>query len=264
MSVNFRVLDENYLFESQTDFTSSGVDASFPLSNLKHQFRSKVVRLTPVAAENWIVFDLKTTEEIDSIAMVWPALDLSKLSNVATIKMQANATDVWTSPAVSVDMTYNELYNMASHYFSADQSYRFWRVLISDPLNPHGYIEVPKIILSKAKTMQSPNTGFEFSESDQSKVSRTEFGQEYSDINPITNSIKFAWSFISEDDMDTLSKIYNNVGKTETVFVSLDSQASLFNDRNKYVIYGKLKGKMSHKHTQSIYFDPSMEVLETM
>ncbi|MEE8598670.1 MAG: hypothetical protein V3S69_04040 [Dehalococcoidales bacterium] len=264
MSVDFRLLDSNYLFESQTDITSSGVDASFPLSNLKHSFRSKVARLTPVAAENWVTADLKTTEEIDSFVMVWPALDLSKLSNAATIKLQANATDVWTSPALSVDITYDEQHNMASHYFTADESYRFWRVLISDPLNPYGYIEVPKIWLGKAVTMQSPDIGFSAKKSDQSKVTRTEFGQQYSDINPIMKTFEFNWSVMDETDRDKLDEVFQRVGNTGPVFMSLDSAAELFNNKDKFSVYGTISGDLSSKHRQSIYFDPALTIVETM
>src|SRR4051812_33410514 len=94
-----RLMNQNFTTEDATVITASSASTNFPASNLKNTFRSKRWRSTGVTSE-WVVFDVVTTEPIDSVVLLWSKEDGIRLSNTAVVKIQANATNVWTSPAV--------------------------------------------------------------------------------------------------------------------------------------------------------------------
>jgi hypothetical protein len=103
-----------------------------------------------------------TTEEIDSVVILWPKEDGIRLSDTAVVKIQANATDSWGSPAVDQTLTIDNTYMVASHYFSTDQSYRYWRVVIEDVGNPYGYVELGMVWFGKSLSIQKAKNGFKF------------------------------------------------------------------------------------------------------
>ena len=70
----FRIMDFNYVFQSNVDLTASTADSNFPVDNLTSTIRSKVWRTTSVTAQS-LVIDLKSTEEIDSFVMFFHPLD---------------------------------------------------------------------------------------------------------------------------------------------------------------------------------------------
>lgn len=159
MSVDFRLLDFNYIFQSDVTLTASTEDTNFPVSNLKKFFREKVWRSTTTTAV--LDIDLQTEEEIDSFAMIWDPILESKLSDNATVKLQANSTPSFAAPAVDVTLTIDDDTETALHFFDSSQSYRYWRLDISDPANAFGYIEVPKLFLGEKLTLTKvPQTGF--------------------------------------------------------------------------------------------------------
>jgi hypothetical protein len=89
-----------------------------------------------IHTEEAVVFDLITTEAIDSFALLFDPLGGVQLTSSATLRLQANATNVWTAPSVDVALTLDTDFDAASYFFSSNQSYRFWRLKIVDPRNP--------------------------------------------------------------------------------------------------------------------------------
>lgn len=262
MSCEFRILDFNYAWQAATSVTATTESPDFPASNLKNQIRAYSWRSTGVSAQA-VVFDLRTAEEIDSVVLVFDHTTGCKLSTNAVIKVQASATNVWSSPPVDQTLTVDETNMVASHYFSTAQEYRYWRVYVDDPTNAFGYIEIPKVILAKATQLsQNPNNGFSYKLKDQSKTQLTEYGHSYSDIYPNRRAFDFDYGAITEADMQSLSDIFERVGSVRCIALDLDSTASVF-DKDRFFIYGKLIGEVESKHRVFSYFDSGLTVEET-
>src|SRR4051812_21363761 len=100
-----RFLTTNYCTESATVVSSTNIDTNFPASNLKNPLRSKRVRTSVGTTTLAVVFDMQTTEDINSVVLLWPKEDGIRLTDSATVKIQANATNVWTSPSVDQTVT---------------------------------------------------------------------------------------------------------------------------------------------------------------
>lgn len=258
---SFRILDYNYTWQSNVDLTASTASANYPVSNLQSLHRTKVWRTTSVTDQT-VVIDIKTSEEIDSFVMLFHPLDGCKLTNAAVITVQGNATNNWTSPAVSVTATYDDDHEIASYFWSTSQEYRYWRVKITDPTNTTGYLEIGKIVLTKATQLsQCPDIGFGYGNDDLSTVSKTEYNQVYSDVKPNVKSLDLGMSLLTYADWETLQDIYDRVGSTVPIVISLDTDETLY-DKDRFMIYGTMPSDFNGKHRVVTYFDQSLKIRE--
>lgn len=261
MSCDFRLIDYNYVFQSETDIFVSSENPDFPKTNLRNYSRSKMFRTTATAAQ-WVVFDIDSIEEIDSFAMIFNPLEEIKLSPLAVVKLQANATNSWGSPAVDVTLSISDREDLISHFFSTDQVYRYWRVYIDDPSNTWGYIEIPKIILGKKILLnRSPEIGFEMTEKDLSVVEKTPYGHKYFDVYPTVRSLSFDFNMMDYEDIKLISDSFNFAGTVSPVLCVMNADASLF-DKDFFSIYGTYMGSLKLAHVVKQYFKVPVEIEE--
>jgi hypothetical protein len=254
-------MNQNFCTEDATVITTSTANTNFPASNLKHPFRSKRWRSTGVTSE-WVVFDLSTTEAIDSVVLMWSKEDGILLSNTATVTIQANATNVWTSPAVSQVLTINNTYELASYYFTSAQNYRYWRVLITDPGNPNGFLELGVCWLGKGLVIDNAQNGFTFQLVDTSKLSVTPFGNVYVDEYPILALMSFSYQYLSYSMMQILENAYRTNGNRDPVMVCLDAEGATF-DKDHYTVYGHFGNDFTTTHVvYNILNSPTIHISE--
>lgn len=98
----------NLVEQDATVITGSTEDSFFPASNLKSTFSSKVWRSTTASAN--VVFDFVTTEPVDTL-IVKSHYDTGR-GFLGSLTFEANATNVWTSPAFSTTVSFNDTYNL--------------------------------------------------------------------------------------------------------------------------------------------------------
>ncbi len=256
-----KLMNQNFCSEDATIISVSSQDPSFPASNLKHPFRSKRWRSTDVDSE-WVVFDMITTEPIDSVLIFWSKEDGIKLSNTATVKIQANATNVWTSPAIDQTLTIDNTYMLASHYFTSDQNYRYWRVLIQDSGNPNGYVELGVVWLGKGLALPNAQNGFTYTLLDKTKVTTNDFGHTYGDEYPTLMNLDFQYQFLDYSVIQIIDSAYRDNGTKYPVVIVIDPEDDVF-DKDHFTIYGKLKPSLQLKHVNyNMLSTDSMSVLE--
>jgi hypothetical protein len=262
----FRILDDNYAFDPSVIITATSEDPNFPASNLRRYHRSRVWRSATVDSPQRVVFDLRSIEEIDSFALLFNPIrgEGVKFSDSAVIRLLASATNVWSSPAVDVTLTLDQDYEVITHFFTTAQSYRYWAVEVSDPGNAYGYIEIPKIILSKSTQLsQAPEIGFSDTLEDQSKTDETAYGHRYADLYPTRRSMEFSYSAMTSDDIETLQRIYARVGKVTPIAVALDPTETLF-DKDRFFLYGYLNSSFKAGHRFYSFFDSGLSIEEAL
>lgn len=216
-----------------------------------------------IHTEESVVIDTSTEEEIDSFVCVFDAQDGNKLTQSAVVKLQANATLNWTSPAVDVTLSFDEMFNSYSHFFASSQSYRYWRLKIVDSENPNLQVEIGKIILGKGTVVQGPENGIVMKSMDLSKVTSTPYGHRYVDIYPQQRSFEMSFAVMDLDDVNTLYGIYQRLGNFTPFLICLDTQADLF-DKDKFMLYGYFNGDFVESQKVTRYFDMKLSVLEAM
>lgn len=211
-----------------------------------------------------VVIDLGNTQNVDSFAVLFHPFEGAKFSSAATVKLQANAHPVWSSPSVNQTLTYDNTYNVMTHFFSSDQAYRYWSIEVTDPENPNLYVEIPKVLLANATNLtQLPNLGFTESRGDFSSKRYTEYGQVYVDQNPSRRKLTFPYEVLSDTDLESLMSIFDRVGVGTPIGIGLDTQGSVF-DKDRFFIYGTFVEAMQSEHVFYNLFNAGFSIEETL
>jgi hypothetical protein len=259
---DLRIVDRNYLFDPTVGLTASSESSNFPVSNLRKFFRSKVWRTTGV--EESLVIDLRSAEEVDCFAMVFDPTLSNRFSSDATFRLQASATNVWSSTPVDVTLTMDEDSECLTHYFEEAVEYRYWKISITDEFNPDEFLEIPKIILGKSLAITKlPQAGFQFTLKDPSLRQKTVYGHEYVDVLPIQKALGFSLNYVPVDQAELLWKSYYRTGIANPVLVILDSQEALF-DKDRMTIYGKYASDIQAAHALRNLFGFDLVIEETL
>ncbi len=125
-----------YTFKFDTGtITSSSEVTGLPDDNAVHAFVARVWRTTGDTSE-WIKFDMGSAKKITMVAIFG-----HNLTSGATVTVEANSSDSWTTPAYTATITWNERVLVKF----LDQTYRWWRITFADAANPDGYIEIGRI-----------------------------------------------------------------------------------------------------------------------
>lgn len=208
-----------------------------------------------------VVFDLKTSQNINSVVLLWPKEDGIRLSTTAIVKIEASATDVWTAPAVSQTLTIDNNYLVSSHFFTTAQSYRYWRVTIQDPQNPYLYVELGVVWIGENTLFDEPENGFKYGIKDLSNISRTEFGNEYVDEYPQIATLEFKYNFIKYSTAQALENAFRTNGIRKPVLVAFDQTESVF-DKDHFLIYGKMESGFDTEHISYDIFKGGIKITE--
>lgn len=204
-----------------------------------------------IHTEEWIKFDLITTESIDSVVLLFPKEDGIQLSSNAVVKVQANATDTWSSPAVDQTLTIDNTYEIASHYFTTDQNYRYWRISIVDSANVNLYVSLGVVILGKSEFVHTPDNGITYSLTDTSSVQRNDFGNEFVDEYPCIATLDMNLSVMDYADAKIIENAFRINGVRKPIFIAIDETSSVFN-KNHFAIYGKFEPTFG---LSQVYYD---------
>lgn len=208
-----------------------------------------------------LVFDLQTAQDISCIALFWPKEDGIRLSQTAVVKIEANAVNSWTSPALSQTLTIDDNYMVASHFFATPQEYRYWRITIQDSQNPNLFVELGLAWIGEDVGFNEPENGFKFRLVDPTVESKTDFGHSYSDEYPLINQLEFNYKYIDYETMQGLEDVFRQNGNRKPVLVCFDDQESSFN-RNHFLIYGKLGRNFDTDHVVHTLFQGGLKITE--
>lgn len=209
-----------------------------------------------------LIFDVGSTEGIDTIALFPDLRRGFNLSSEAVIKIEANYADSWASPALSETVTIDENNAMFIKFYDTDQSYPYWSVKIIDKSNPNLQVELSKLVLGKAVSLtRVPNVGFDISLIDNTRISTTPYGQLYADKYPVRKEMSFDYQFLNNTDLETIVNLYGRIGKTTPIVVEVDANEQLFL-KERFSIYGTVTRAPAFKHQILDYFNTKFTVEE--
>lgn len=215
-----------------------------------------------IHTEEWAKFDLGSATPIDSLALFFDPMRAIPFSSNALLYIQANATDSWASPSINQALTIDAVFQAASYFWSASQSYRYWRLRIVDPANTNLYAEVSTIVITKATQLgRVPKNGFTFTKLDQSAVQRTSYGHVYADLYPIQKQLDFEYGALAYADLKTLDSIFQRLGTAVPLVICMDDTETVF-DKEHFLIYGTIQ-VFQPVHSIGSYFDQQFSFLES-
>ena len=127
-----RIYGDNII--SDTTLTASSVKAGYDVDNLKIAQLGK--RFSFDGNSGTILIGLIVSTNIKHCI-----IDIGNMSSSATVTLEGNSTNVWTSPPYTKSLTYTE----SSFYADINETYQFWRLSIEDTTKTSvelGYISI--------------------------------------------------------------------------------------------------------------------------
>ena len=168
-----------------------------------------------------VTMDFTTAVELKTFI-----IDIGNMSSTATITLEGNATDVWTSPSYSQAMTKTE----TAAYLLLDEEYRWWRLTLDDSTVVDievGYIHAGGAALQ----MPSIDPQVELFYSNTSSATISISGQVYGNTGYNFLETSFNFSQITEGSATTLGvpvatrqefvDFFNTVNNTQPFWVFL-------------------------------------------
>ena len=182
----------------------------------------------------WYKLDASASVTFDTFMVISPIDEVFPLSTNATIKLQANNVDVWTSPPL--DRTITRLDNGLYDFFDDDltetlRTYRYWRFYYEDRLNPKGPegVSFGHVYMGDYLTTNTNvASGFTKPTVDPSRASESESGARFfEERTKYTLLNGMAYQVIAEDDRLALEGLYSEFGRTRPLFVSVDPKLEI-------------------------------------
>jgi len=217
---NIRFMWKNYFDDASLSVSSS--ESGFPVTNTQHRWHTRTWRselgLTGGLSDAYIKADLGYAYDIE--AFIIKNHNFSMLESSDGLRIQANDTDVWGAPAL--DEVIPVTSGLIIKFFSSTQNYRYWRIVMTDALNPDGYLEIGRIFLGPYfepyYNFQSKSPAF----LDLSAVKRSTGGQISSDQKPRYRAWTYSFGAINSDDFDTFWEMWQEVGLSKEYFICQD------------------------------------------
>ena len=193
----------------------------------------------------YVIFDFGYNHPINFCALVGELDQVFGMTDQATVKIQANNLNRWSSPPL--DITVEPSVGGILRFLDdiADTSFRFWRIFFEDKLNPSGpnATSVGYIYLGDYVNIENRNInrGFQKEFVDPSKQTVSENGAIYFDEK--TKYAKFSnmsLQYIEKNDRDVMEQLFFDLGTTTPFFISIDPTLDISNDLydlTKYVIF---------------------------
>lgn len=214
-----RLLWNNLADLSAAVVTAASEANDLPVANVQHPHRSKVYRTGISAADEWVKFDLGSAMAVQAVIL----LDHTLTSSDTTIKIQGNATDVWTSPSVDEAITFNA--GTMAAFLSSTQTYQWWRIIFTKSASDE-YRDIGRIFLGPFYECAKGAAfrGVRITPVDLSDTGRSLGGQTFSNQRDIYDEIEIDFPpTIPDSQMDQFIALSADVGKHTPWFVQIDS-----------------------------------------
>lgn len=219
-----------------------------------------------INTSEYILFDLGVSSNPTAFALCGARNRALKISPTATIKLQGNETNNWTTPSFTTTLTYDDsvIVEMSATGFHTSEL-RYWRVLFEDQ-NPLGYIEVGAFFLGEyyAPTQGVVQFPLQSSYIDRSEITYSEGGQEYSDIREKSQSFSVTWNGLTKTEIEDIDEIFNVYGTSLPFFVSMDSDEVYSSVLNRRVRFVKFADEPSYSFISPNLFTMTMQFREQL
>lgn len=223
-------LTDNYVDNAELSIITGVENSQFPLTNLQHDFTTKVFRSTTSNVE--ILVDLGQTSAVDTFAMVGSSVDGIGLS---TVKIYGSpTTDFSGSTEHIVDI--NIANNFGFKIFT-EESHRYWKVTITGAT----YCELSNIYIGSKTGL--PNNGistksFSYYNKDNSKISKNKYNHKFIDTYNTIKYLSGQIKLINAEEFDTLQYIYDNHMLRKPLFFLLDPNGDMPETNSEYLYSG--------------------------
>ena len=226
MAANFRILYDMDKLAASTVTASSSSGSSRAATNVLHDSPGKSWRTASgdISAQ-WVKFDTLSATAVTCVGVF-----AHNLTAGATVSVQGNASDSWASPS------FNSLMTIATDadgsplpytvLYIASQSYRYWRLFISDPLNSASRIVIGRVCLGTYyEVSRNLSVGSRISFADPSEFVRVPGAVQ--NVNDLGESSRYRqartqFKFTSKTEWEKWQAIFRKIGNSRPCVIGLD------------------------------------------
>lgn len=247
----------NLATQNATTIVASSENAQFPASNLKNKKNTKVFRSVTASAN--IVFDMQTTEPVDSVLI--KANWKTGRGFTGTLTVEANATDSWGAPAFSTTLSFNDEFNFGKVEF-AEQNYRFWRIVGTGS----GYLEISNLFIGKAIPFvtNSIDYGWTMERKDNSKSRSNRYRQKFTDVTNEQSVIRASFKFLDKTELDVVLDVFEENQTYNPVWLIIDDTETIVNDKERFAGMFEFDKIPRHRNGSFGLYDLSFAMQEVL
>jgi hypothetical protein len=205
------------------DLTPLNEEPLFPVTNVQELPLSERWKTTTTTAQ--VVIDLGSALDVSCFALAGHNATAS-----ATATLEGNATDSWGAPSFSQAVT---LADTTMLFLSATQTYRYWRLTITDGTNPDGYLQVGRIFLGEYLQFPGITPGARLPRVSTAAVQRAPSGVVFGDKGIQYRAANLQFPVITEAQRGEIDTLFETVDKVDPVFMavwesSMDYEPALY------------------------------------
>jgi len=237
---------------TSANITATTEESSFPVSNLANSLRHKAHRPTSMLAQR-IIVDFGSPLSPGFVGLVGLSGEPLGISEGATLKVEFDNLNQWSSPALSLDLSRDDI---AAYRFlddQADVAYRYASIYYNDPENSAATLSYLYIGPYDTLNVRSNvSSGFQKAYLDPSKISESEGGARYSRKRTKYLQIDgLGMLYLNASDRRTMEQVFHDVGLTEPFFVSLDPTLLASSDLSELTRFVTLTQTPSFVHVKT-------------
>lgn len=223
-----------------------------------------------IASEEWIKWDFGISTNPTAFVLIGKRNSPLGISPSATVKLQGNETDNWTSPSYNATLTVNDGIIVKFKDDSSDglhtEALRYWRLLIQDLDNPLGYVEAGAVYLGTffeptRGAVQIPFTGQYI---DRSETVFSEGGQSFTDVREKSESFKLEWFGLTVSDKELIDQMFDKFGTSQPLFMHLDPNAVMSSTSSYFLRYVKFVSPPQYTLVSPGVYSVSMDFREEL
>lgn len=205
------------------DATLSGGswNASYPLTNLKTRYLYQRARTTSnLASASQFVVDTGENQIIGVVALVRTNITTNGTVRIKGFSNAGLTTLVYDSGAIAVTVA-----GEFAHHFIPTEAARYWQVLITDTVNPAGYIEIGRAFIGwRFMPEVCQDWGMTISVESQTAVLQALAGPEYFDSRPNRRILTGQWSWLTQTEAhDVWLAILREQDIEREVYIMMDT-----------------------------------------
>lgn len=223
-----------------------------------------------IHTDEWIQWDFGISTLPTAFALVGARNEPIKITPSATIKLQGNETNVWTSPTSELTIDYDdEVFCAVDATGLWSEALRYARLQITDQSNTNGFVEVGSIFLGSffAGTRGKAQFPFRGEHVDRSRTVLSEGGQTFSDIREKTERFNIDWFGLTVAEKEEIDDLFLSLGTSNPFFVQFDGSTDplAFSGRKeKYVRYVKFERAPTYELVSPGNFSARMTFIEEL
>lgn len=237
-----------------TDVDSTGAE-SYTADELK------------IHTSEWLKWDFGISTNPKALVMIGPRNSPIRISPNATIKLQANETNVWADPTFEQVLTYDDV---AIGLFSDEglfpEALRYAKLVIIDQANPNGFVELGSVFLGEFFQPVRGAVNFPLAGRyvDRSTTAFSEGGQTFSDRRAKSEILDLNWRLLTKSEKEELDEIFDEFGTSDPFFIQLDPSLAFSTKTSKYVRYVKFESEPRYSLETPNNFQCAMTLREEL